>query len=81
MAAPADIQNELDSAALPPPPGIHSNFVNPENIQVVIITILALCVSISTLVFGMRMYTKVFIFHKTGWEDCNFYLLLIRYDH
>lgn len=75
MATSAEIQEKLDGPAGNPPAGVHPNFVNPEDCRVAIIAILALSVSISTLVFWMRMYTKLYIFRKTGWEDCSFCLL------
>ena len=78
MATKAESQMKLDSPAMAPPPGVLPNFVNPQNLRAVIIAIVALCGSISTLVFWMRMYTKLFIFRKTGWEDCNFCPLQIR---
>lgn len=74
MANPVETQMKLDSPALVPPPGVRPDFFDPGNLHVVIISDLALCISISTLVFWMRMYTKLFIIRKTGWEDCNFYL-------
>lgn len=75
MTELVNIQNNLDGPALHPPPGVSSNFVNPENFKAFMTVILALCISISTLVFWMRMYTKFYIFGKTGWEDCNSRLL------
>ena len=80
MATNAEFQMKLDGPALAPPPGVRPNFVNPENLHAVIIAIVTLCVSISTFFFWMRMYTKLFIFRKTGWEDCNFCPLQIRCD-
>lgn len=80
MTAPESVHEILDGPALQPPPGIHPNFVNPEDLHIAIVVTLVLCVSISTLVFWMRVYTKLYIIHRTGWEDCKFCFLYIHCD-
>lgn len=68
----AEIQKLLNGPALTPPPGVIPNFVNPDNVFVGYVITVVLCVSTSTLVFWMRMYTKIYILQQTGWEDCEF---------
>ncbi|MCJ1262840.1 hypothetical protein MMC22_002710 [Lobaria immixta] len=65
----AEIQKLLNGPALTPPPGVIPNFVNPDNVFVGYVVTVVLCVSTSTLVFWMRMYTKIYILQQTGWED------------
>lgn len=67
-----EIQKLLNGPALAPPPGVIPNFVNPDNAFVSYVVTVVLCVSTSTLVFWMRMYTKIYILQRLGWEDCKF---------
>lgn len=71
MASPTEIlQFELNGPALAPPPGVTPNFANPENILVVLVVVCTLCIFISTLVFWIRVYARLYIFRETEWEDC-----------
>ena len=72
MASPADIQRSLNGPALAPPTGVLPNFVDPENVHVAVYVTGILCVFISTLVFWIRVYTRLYIFGETEWEDCKF---------
>ena len=71
MASQAEMQRKLDGPALAPPPGVRPDFINPANFQDVAMGILALSISISTVGIWIRMYTKLYIFRETRWEDCN----------
>ncbi|MCJ1396407.1 hypothetical protein MMC18_009297 [Xylographa bjoerkii] len=53
----------------PPPPGITANLDNPPNMQALNITIVAICLSITTPILYMRLYTKFFITKARSWED------------
>ncbi|MCJ1385948.1 hypothetical protein MMC17_009073 [Xylographa soralifera] len=53
----------------PPPPGITPNLNNPPNMQAVNITIVVICLTITTPIVCMRLYTKFFITKARGWED------------
>lgn len=58
-------------AALPPPPGVISNFIHPYSIaervtvaSIILVTLMVFCVVI-------RFYTKLFIKQMWGWDDCE----------
>lgn len=68
----AKIQAKLNGPAMVPPPGITPNFVNPPNLNHIVVLTLVLCMVFSTLAVVMRMYTKLFIIRKTAFEDCMF---------
>lgn len=59
----------LDTPALAPPPGITPNFATPENLSYPEMAILQLVVT--TLVVGLRLYTKGVILRKVMSEDCK----------
>lgn len=63
-------QTKLNGPAMAPPSGVIPNFVDPPNIEHVIILVLVLCVVLQTLALLMRIYTKVFIIRKMAVEDC-----------
>jgi hypothetical protein len=70
-ATPAEqLQAKLNGPAMVPPPGTTPNFVNPANLNHVVVLTLILCMVFSTLAVAMRMYTKLFIIRKTAFEDC-----------
>ena len=55
--------------ALPPPPGITPNFVNPYSAQTAIIAVLVACLVITTVLVASRLYTKLCVIKELGWED------------
>lgn len=57
--------------ALSPPPGIVSNFVNPVNRANITIIPCAGIVAVMILFVFLRMYTKMYITHSIGWDDCK----------
>lgn len=66
---PPNMLNSLP--ALQPPAGVQPNFVNPEDrgyISNSVATVL-LCLMVS--LFANRVYTKLFIIRKMGWDDCK----------
>lgn len=64
------LQNLLDGPALAVPSGTHSNFVNPPNMKIQGHVALTICLSVSILAVGMRMWTKVLLVRKVILEDC-----------
>ena len=70
MATPQQMQALLDGPAMVPPSGIEPNFANPENKTGYFVLTVVLTVTISTLAFLMRVYTKTCLIRKVGWEDC-----------
>lgn len=59
--------------ALEPPPGITPNFVNPVSMRKYDVLGQSMCLTVSTLLVWMRMYSKVRLIKSTEWEDCKFY--------
>ena len=56
-------------AAVPPPPGVQQNFVNPPIAAQSAYTLVAVGVAIAGILLLMRLYTKGIILRKFGWED------------
>lgn len=61
----------LDGPAMPAPPGMHSNFVNPSNLNSEGLVIMLICLTLSMLVVGMRIWTKIRWVRQVVLEDCN----------
>lgn len=57
--------------ALEPPPGITPNFVNPVSMRKYDVLGQSMCLTVSTLLVWMRMYSKVRLIKSTEWEDCK----------
>jgi hypothetical protein len=57
--------------AMPPPPGVTSNFVDPPSLALYSTTTIAVCSSLVTVVFSLRCYVR--IWYKKVWtlEDCE----------
>ena len=72
MTTPAELQAMLDGPAAVPPPGIAPNFVDPANIRKSLTADLVICLTVTTLVVGMRTWTKIHVIKEVVLEDCNF---------
>jgi len=57
--------------ALQPPPGVESNFLNPERRSQGIQSVATFLLCLITLMFAIRIYTKSFIIRKASWDDCK----------
>lgn len=57
--------------ALPPPPGVTPNFMNPYSIGDGLKAAGILFVVLTTLSTAIRLYTKFLIIKTHGWEDCK----------
>lgn len=55
--------------ALPPPPGVVSNFVNPETRSPLVIAITVICLALMWPIFVLRIYTKIWLTRNFGWDD------------
>lgn len=55
--------------AMPPPPGLETNFVDPPSRQPAIIAMSAVFVSLMLLVVSVRTYTRTRILKSWGWDD------------
>lgn len=70
MATTAAEQVMLNGPALTPPPGVKSNFVNPPNMDFIVILTISICTSFSTIAILLRLYTKLIVIRKVVFEDC-----------
>lgn len=61
----------LSDPAMPAPPGAHSDFVDPPNLEAEGLVLGVFCLIISMLVVCMRMWTKTRLVRKVVLEDCN----------
>ena len=61
-----------EMAAIPPPPGITQNFVNPPIAAQDAYILVAVGVAIAGSLLLLRLYTKAYILKKFGWEDGRF---------
>ena len=66
---PPSILNTLP--ALQPPAGIKSNFVNPEDRGYILDTVSTILFCLMVCFFVNRVYTKLCIVRKAGWDDCK----------
>lgn len=57
--------------ALEPPPGVTPNFVDPFSLVKYDVFGQSMCLAVSTLMVGMRMYSKSHLIKSVGWEDCK----------
>jgi len=57
--------------ALQPPPGVESNFLNPERRTKEIQSVATFLLCLTTLMFANRIYMKSFIIRKASWDDCK----------
>ncbi|MCJ1309727.1 hypothetical protein MMC25_003388 [Agyrium rufum] len=63
--------NPAETPALMPPPGVIPNFVDPPSqAQWVIITV-CLCLSLTTILIAIRIFSRVYISGPLAWDDCT----------
>lgn len=61
----------LNGPALAPPPGVTSNLEHPPNMNVLGIAVVTLCLAVSTIVFSLEAYAKLYCMKKVHIEDCK----------
>ncbi|KAF2687354.1 hypothetical protein K458DRAFT_429292 [Lentithecium fluviatile CBS 122367] len=54
---------------MPPPSGVKSNFVNPETQAPQCIAIVSIFLGIMIITLAMRLYTRIYVVKRTGWDD------------
>ncbi|MCJ1425996.1 hypothetical protein MMC29_003898 [Sticta canariensis] len=59
-----------------PPPGVTANFDAPNTNGTVFIVVLVLGLIVTTIITAMRLWTKGYLIHTSGWDDCC-YLRLV----
>ena len=63
---------DLNGPGIEPPLGVKSNFEHPsENYQNLVLMTLILCLSLSTVFVGLRVYIRVILIKSVQWEDCK----------
>ncbi|CAF9937181.1 hypothetical protein IMSHALPRED_011049, partial [Imshaugia aleurites] len=55
--------------ALQPPAGVESNFVNPEDRGYLLNSVATVLFCLMVCLFANRVYTKLCIVRKAGWDD------------
>jgi hypothetical protein len=55
--------------AMPPPPGVVANFVNPPNQLAGNLALHIVCLSLVTMCMAMRVYTRTRINRFIWWDD------------
>lgn len=61
-----------EEPALPPPPGMHSNFVNPSSLERLFVAALALMLFLVSVAVGARLVAKIYIMKSMQLEDCQY---------
>ena len=58
-------------SAIPPPPGLTSNYINPPSKAVWGTVTTSVCLTVATLLVAMRLYTKLRVLRNLGLDDCK----------
>ena len=61
----------LNGPAGMPPPGVQSDFVNPPNLDTNVYIAVTFCITFASLAVLIRIYTKIFVLHSVGYDDCQ----------
>lgn len=69
MAGKFMLRADAPMSAVPPPPGVTSNFDDPPVTAQAAYTLVAVGVAIAGALLILRIYTKGIILRKFGWED------------
>lgn len=72
MITRAELDRLLQSPAAEPPFGVTPNLKNPPiHLWTERLLTMTMCLVFTALFVIMRMYTKLFVIKKHGWEDCK----------
>ena len=58
-------------SAIPAPPGLSSNFIDPPSKASWDIVTQTVCLTTATALVAMRIYTKFKVLRNPGWDDCE----------
>ena len=75
------VQPTMVVGALPPPPGIIPNFVDPYSTADSAKAVSVLYMVLTTLTTAIRLYTKFYILKAHGWADCMSYSVSSSFDY
>ncbi|KAI1078660.1 hypothetical protein F5B20DRAFT_546833 [Whalleya microplaca] len=76
--SPEQLEERLNGPALQPPNGTISNFDHPHNNNALGYAVVSVCLTLGTLAFLTRVYSRIFCLKKLEIED---YLGLIAFGH
>ena len=65
----SEMSSPEDYPVQPPPPGQLSNFKDPESRGPAVATVCYLFISVMWPICFLRLYSKVWILRKPGWDD------------
>ncbi|MCJ1266643.1 hypothetical protein MMC22_006528 [Lobaria immixta] len=68
---------DLNAAVEPPPPGVTSNFDNPESRAYETVIVFTIYLTIMMSIFLLRIYSKIFVTRSLGWDDYTCVLGLV----
>lgn len=54
---------------MPPPPGLQSNFVNPDDQGVIYIVVGSIGMAFAMIFVSLRFYAKTWVLRSIGWDD------------
>ena len=61
--------------ALPPPDGLHSNFIDPPSRADLYIVVVSIAISLMLLCVCLRLYAKIWLIRSPDWDDGRYNLL------
>lgn len=72
MATPAELDLLLRSPAIPPPPGVTPNLVDPPvyGFETWLVTA-SVSLTVTTILVVIRVYTRLYVSRNHAWEDCK----------
>ena len=70
MPDAASTADRIDGA-LPPPPGVTPNFINPSNHDANWIALHTICLTLITFLVGMRLGIRWLVVYGLGVDDCE----------
>jgi hypothetical protein len=59
--------------AIPPPPGIMPNFINPPSLQHVVLIVNVILSFVSLVFVALRFYTTGFLLRSVGVDGCKYF--------
>ena len=63
--------NYSNTPVVAPPSGAVSNFSDPKTQSTNLITLNTVFLSLMLIVVGLRLYSRAFLSHALGWDDCK----------
>ena len=64
------VQLLLNASAVPPPPGIVPNYVDPPSIGYAVLVVATISMILATIMLALRVFTKLYLIKAWNLEDC-----------